>query len=58
MWVEILSRFRIDSRARTLVGVSYLLVGRSVLSAFNDAAKKGQSDITAAVSILEESNIG
>ena len=46
--VEILSRFGIDIRARTLVVVSYSLVGKSVSSTFNDATIEGQSDIIAA----------
>ena len=50
--VEILSRFGIDIRARTSVVVSYSLVGKSVLSAFNDATIEGQSDIIAADGII------
>ena len=51
-WVEILSRFGIDIRARTSVVVSYSLVGKSVSSAFNDATIEGQSDIIAADGII------
>ena len=51
-WVEILSRFGSDIRARTSVVVSYLFVGRLALSAFKDATIEGQSDITAADGII------
>ena len=51
-WVEILSRFGIDIRARTSVVVSYSLVGKSVSSTFNDATIEGQSDIIAADGII------
>ena len=50
--VEILSRFGIDIRARTSVVVSYSLLGKSALSAFNDAMIEGQSDIIAANGII------
>ena len=48
--MEILSRIgiEIDGRARTSVVVSYSLVGRSVLSAFNGATMIGESVIIAA----------
>ena len=51
-WVEILSRFGIDIRARTSVVVSYSLLGKSVSSTFNDATIEGQSDIIAANGII------
>ena len=51
-WMEILSRIEIDGRARTSVVVSYSLVGRSVLSAFNGATMIGESDIIAANVII------
>ena len=51
-WVEILSRFGNDIRARTSVVVWYSLVGKSVLSTFNDATIEGQSDIIAANGII------
>ena len=51
-WVEILSRFGIDIRARTSVVVWYSLVGKSVSSTFNDATIEGQSDIIAANGII------
>ena len=50
--MEILSRIEIDSRARTSLVVSYSLVGRSVLSAFNGATMIGESDIIAADVII------
>ena len=50
-WVEILSRFGIDIRARTSVVLSYSLVGKSVSSTFNDATM-GESDMIAANGII------
>ena len=51
-WVEILSRFGNDIRARTSVVVWYSLVGKSVSSTFNDATIEGQFDIIAANGII------
>ena len=51
--MEILSRIGIDGRARTSVVVSYSLVSRSVLSAFNGTTMMiGESDIIAADVII------
>ena len=52
--MEILSRIEIEihGRARTSVVVSYSLVGRSVLSAFNGATMIEEFDIIAADVII------
>ena len=50
--MEILSTIEIDGRAQTSVVVSYSLVGRSVLSAFNGVTMIEESDIIAADVII------